>query len=65
MVRAPLTGMVVVMEMSATTTVAVPMLAATAAAVLVAHLSGTPPVYDSLREQMLANDAARQRDPGS
>ncbi|MDV7099245.1 ClC family H(+)/Cl(-) exchange transporter [Gordonia amicalis] len=64
-VRAPLTGMVVVMEMSATTTVAVPMLAATAAAVLVAHLSGTPPVYDSLREQMLANDAARQRDPGS
>jgi CIC family chloride channel protein len=64
-VRAPLTGMVVVMEMSATTTVAVPMLAATAAAVLVAHLSGTPPVYDSLREQMLANDASRERDSGA
>ncbi len=67
-VRAPLTGMVVVMEMSATTAVVIPMLAATAAAVLVAQLSGTPPVYDSLRELMLADDAARKKasenDPG-
>ncbi|MEO9328013.1 ClC family H(+)/Cl(-) exchange transporter [Gordonia aurantiaca] len=63
-VRAPLTGIVVVMEMSATTTVAIPMLAATAAAVLVAHLAGTPPVYDSLRELMLADDARRKGDSG-
>ncbi|WP_238418673.1 ClC family H(+)/Cl(-) exchange transporter [Gordonia sp. 'Campus'] len=61
-VRAPLTGMVVVMEMTATTTVALPMLAATAAAVLVAHMSGSPPVYDSLRERMLAT-SARREDP--
>ncbi|QHD87244.1 ClC family H(+)/Cl(-) exchange transporter [Gordonia sp. JH63] len=62
-VRAPLTGMVVVMEMTATTTVALPMLAATAAAVLVAHLSGSPPVYDSLRERMLAKPAGREEPP--
>ncbi|MFC9981307.1 ClC family H(+)/Cl(-) exchange transporter [Gordonia sp. NPDC127522] len=64
-VRAPLTGMVVVMEMTATTTVALPMLAATAAAVLVAHLSGSPPVYDSLRERMLAKPAGREEPPSA
>ncbi|BBY84803.1 chloride channel protein [Mycolicibacterium tokaiense] len=51
-VRAPLTGIVVVIEMTATTSVAVPMLAATAAAVLVSSLTGTPPIYDSLGERM-------------
>ncbi|MCF8610504.1 ClC family H(+)/Cl(-) exchange transporter [Gordonia sp. HY285] len=54
-VRAPVTGVVLVMEMTATTTVTVPMLAATAAAVLVAQLVGSPPIYDSLRERMLAS----------
>ena len=48
-VRAPVTGMVLVIEMTASTTVIVPMLAATAAAVLVAYLVGSPPIYDSLR----------------
>ncbi|MCR5979158.1 ClC family H(+)/Cl(-) exchange transporter [Gordonia jinghuaiqii] len=62
-VRAPLTGLVLVMEMTATTTVAVPMLAATAMAVLVAHLASVPPIYDSLREQMLA-DHRRPPPPG-
>ncbi len=53
-VRAPMTGMVLVIEMTASTAVIVPMLAATAAAVLVAHLVGSPPIYDSLRERSLS-----------
>ncbi|MBA4021606.1 MAG: ClC family H(+)/Cl(-) exchange transporter [Gordonia sp.] len=53
-VRAPITGVVIVIEMTATTSVTVPMIAATAAAVLVAQLAGEPPIYDSLRERMLA-----------
>lgn len=51
-VRAPLTAIVVVLEMTATTAVAVPMLAATAAAVLTAELFRSPPIYDSLRERL-------------
>lgn len=51
-VRAPVTAIVLVIEMTATTSVAVPMLAATAAAVLVAELLRSPPIYDSLRERM-------------
>lgn len=51
-VRAPVTGMVIVIEMTATTSVAVPMLAATAVAVLTCYLTGTPPIYDSLRDRM-------------
>jgi CIC family chloride channel protein len=51
-VRAPVTAMVIVIEMTATTSVTVPMLAATAAAVLVAELLRCPPIYDSLRERM-------------
>lgn len=51
-VRAPLTAIVLVIEMTATTSLAVPMLAATAAAVLIAELLRSPPIYDSLRERM-------------
>ena len=51
-VRAPLTGIVLVVEMTATTSVVVPMIAATAAAVLAAELLRSPPIYDSLRERM-------------
>ena len=54
-VRAPITGIVIVVEMTAVTSVTVPMLAATAAAVLVAHLAGSPPIYDSLRHRMLGD----------
>ncbi|NLU61138.1 ClC family H(+)/Cl(-) exchange transporter [Rhodococcus sp. HNM0563] len=53
-VRAPLTGIALVVEMTATTSVTVPMLIASAAAVIVAHLAGVAPIYDSLRERMLA-----------
>ena len=51
-VRAPVTGIVLVIEMTATTEAAIPMLAATAAAVLTAYLVASPPIYDSLRSRM-------------
>jgi CIC family chloride channel protein len=51
-VRAPVTALVLVVEMTATTQVLVPMMAATAAAVLVANILGSPPIYDSLRARM-------------
>jgi CIC family chloride channel protein len=51
-VRAPVTALVLVVEMTATTEVLVPMMAATAAAVLAANVVGSPPIYDSLRERM-------------
>jgi CIC family chloride channel protein len=60
-VRAPLTGMVVVTEMTATTEVLVPMMVATAAAVFVAYLVGSPPIYESLRERMPDADSARDQ----
>ena len=53
-VRAPVTGVVLVIEMTASTAVIIPMLAATASAVLAAYLVGSPPIYDSLRERSLA-----------
>ncbi|MGJ6122600.1 ClC family H(+)/Cl(-) exchange transporter [Mycolicibacterium sp. Y3] len=60
-VRAPLTGIVIVIEMTAATSVAVPMMAATAAAVLAAYLVGSPPIYDSLRERMPSEDPPTQK----
>lgn len=54
-VRAPITGIVIVIEMTAVTSVTVPMIAATAAAVLVAQVAGSPPIYDSLRHRMLGD----------
>ena len=53
-IRAPVTGILIVIEMTATTEVAVPMLAATAAAVVVAEFLRSPPIYDSLRARMPA-----------
>ncbi|KAA0113887.1 ClC family H(+)/Cl(-) exchange transporter [Mycolicibacterium sp. P9-22] len=53
-VRAPVTAIVLVIEMTATTSLVVPMLAATAAAVLAAELLKSPPIYDSLRARMPA-----------
>lgn len=51
-VRAPLTGIALVIEMTAVTTATVPMLLAAGAAVATAALLRSPPVYDSLRELM-------------
>ena len=56
-VRAPLTGIILIIEMTPITTLTVPMLAACAAAVLAAALLRGAPIYDSLRHRMLANRA--------
>lgn len=53
-VRAPFTGIVLVLEMSAVTSQLVPMLAAGFAATAVASLAGSKPIYDTLRLRMLA-----------
>ena len=49
-VRAPLTGIVLVIEMTAVTSAIIPMIAAGAAAVLTATALRSRPVYDRLRE---------------
>ncbi|MCF8606575.1 ClC family H(+)/Cl(-) exchange transporter [Gordonia sp. HY442] len=64
-VRAPITGIVLVMELTAVTTVTIPMLAATAAAVLIANAVGSPPIYDSLRDRMLAGKSGPTARPGT
>jgi chloride channel protein, CIC family len=56
-VRAPLTGIVIVMEMTATVSLAVPTLAATVSAVLAARVLGALPIYDSLRSRMPREEA--------
>ncbi len=53
-VRAPFTGILLIIEMTAVTTLVVPMLAAAFAATLTAALLRNPPIYDSLRGRMLA-----------
>lgn len=60
-VRAPVTGIVLIVEMTAITSLTVPMLAACACAVLTATLLRSAPIYDSLRERMLN---ARVAGPG-
>ncbi|TCN51725.1 CIC family chloride channel protein [Rhodococcus sp. SMB37] len=62
-VRAPLTGIALVVEMTGTTSVTVPMLLASAGAVVVAHLVGVAPIYDSLRARMLASSGPPNHGP--
>lgn len=64
-VRSPLTGIVLIIEMTAITTVTVPMLLAAGAAVVTAMLVRSPPVYDSLRELMLQTAPAPERPAAS
>ncbi len=52
-VRAPLTGIILVTEMTASFTLLLPMLVACFAAMLVPNLLGNAPIYDSLRERTL------------
>ena len=63
-VRAPVTGIVLVVEMTATTSVVVPMMAATAAAVLAAYVVRSPPIYDSLRKRMPAEEPPNTQEAG-
>ena len=50
-VRAPLTGIILVTEMTASFTLLLPMLAACFTAMLLPTLLGNPPIYESLRER--------------
>ena len=50
-VRAPLTGLTLVVEMTSNVTMLLPMLAACSVAMLVPALLRNPPIYDSLRQQ--------------
>lgn len=52
-VRAPFTGLILVVEMTATTTLMVPLLIACFAAMLGATLARGEPIYDTLRARML------------
>jgi CIC family chloride channel protein len=52
-VRAPLTGIVLVTEMTANVTMLLPMLGACFAAMLIPALLSDAPIYDSLREKIL------------
>jgi chloride channel protein, CIC family len=52
-VRSPLTGMILVTEMTANVTLLLPMLASCCAAMAVPTLLGNAPIYDSLRERAL------------
>ncbi len=57
-VRAPLTGMVLVSEMTGNVTLLLPMLGACAMAMLVPTVLRDPPIYDSLREALLLRERA-------
>jgi CIC family chloride channel protein len=52
-VQAPVTGIVLVTEMTAAFTTLLPMLAACFAAMLTANLMRSPPIYDSLRQRLV------------
>jgi CIC family chloride channel protein len=52
-VRAPVTGIVLVIEMTAAFTTLLPMLVACFAAMLAANLLNNPPIYDSLRQRLI------------
>jgi CIC family chloride channel protein len=50
-VRAPLTGIVLIIEMTASMTLMLPMVGASFLAMLIPTLLGNSPIYDSLRER--------------
>src|ERR1700739_49116 len=58
-VRAPLTGIVLVVEMTANVTMLLPMLGACFVAMLVPTQLHDPPIYDSLREFTLERERTR------
>ena len=58
-VRAPLTGIVLVTEMTAAVILLLPMMGACFVAMLVPTLLRDPPIYDSLRELTLRRDQAK------
>ncbi|MBL1258067.1 H(+)/Cl(-) exchange transporter ClcA [Methylocystis sp. Sn-Cys] len=61
-VRAPLTGIVLVTEMTGAVFLLLPMLAACFLAMLAPTLLNDPPIYHSLRERLLGKDRVREKD---
>ena len=59
-VRAPLTGIVLITEMTANVTMLLPMLAACFTAMLVPALLRNAPIYDSLRELTIQRELKLQ-----
>jgi CIC family chloride channel protein len=59
-VQAPVTGIVLVTEMTAAFTTLLPMVAACFAAMLTAHLLRVPPIYDWLRERVVHQHRSSQ-----
>jgi len=57
-VRAPITGIVLVVEMTASVTMLLPMLGACFAAMLVPFMLGNAPIYESLRTELLRRNGA-------
>lgn len=60
-VRSPITGVVLVAEMTATATQLLPMMVACAAAMVATTMVGSEPIYDTLRHRMLVRDGALQK----
>jgi CIC family chloride channel protein len=58
-VQSPVTGIVLVIEMTASFTMLLPMIAACFAAMLVPNLLGSTPIYDSLRQRATRTADAR------
>jgi len=52
-VRSPLTGIILIMEMTGTSTLMIPMMVAAFGAMLSASLVRGEPIYDTLRARML------------
>jgi CIC family chloride channel protein len=57
-VRAPLTGIVLVVEMTSSVTMLLPMLGACFAAMLIPLMLGNAPIYESLRANLLRGTGA-------
>jgi CIC family chloride channel protein len=58
-VQAPITGIVLVIEMTASFTMLLPIIAACFAAMLAPNLLGSAPIYDSLRQRATRTGDAR------
>jgi CIC family chloride channel protein len=63
-VQAPVTGIILVVEMTATSTMLLPMLAAGAAAMLLPMLLRSTPIYDALREHAARRTSPDRAQPG-
>jgi CIC family chloride channel protein len=64
-VRAPITGIILVIEMTGIFTLLLPMVGACFAAMLVPTLLRDPPIYDSLRERTLQSQRREKESPRS